>query len=56
MAYLSTEWFKTMFSKTMSNKITLDAPIRLIPSVQALVKASNTLTLLDGSLKALIEA
>ena len=45
-----------MSSKTMSSKIALDAPTRLIPSAQALVEASNTITLLDGSLKALIEA
>ena len=39
----------------MSSKITLDAPTRLIPSAQTLVEASNTFTLLDGSLKVLIE-
>ena len=56
MTCLSTEGFKTIPSKTMSSKITLDASIRLIPLVQALVETSNTLTLLDGSLKVLIEA
>ena len=50
MACFSTEGFKTM-----SSKITLDASTRLIFSVQTLIEASNTLTLLDRSLKALIE-
>ena len=44
-----------MFSKIVFSETTLDEPTKLILSAQALVEASNTLTLLDGSLKALIE-